>query len=136
MSEILYHDKRQESFLERLEVVLSKQAQTEDVSCRPTRLLVLGHCIAAVENGYQGGECDIYFATAMWGPKNQVWGDYPYPPLLEAVGLGRIEGISSFPPLKELEVADGWVRSILTPNNPELELLEPGKYPIRELKAV
>lgn len=133
-----FEAERQESFLKRLDdVVTAKNAKAvcEGDTYRVTRILVLGHCIAAVEDNYNGGECDIYFATAMWAPTvPEVWSDYPYPPSLEAVGLGRIEGIGSSDRLKKVEDADRWVRMILTPHIPTLDLLEPGKHEVREFQ--
>ncbi len=117
--EMNYREERQESFLSRLDQGLKNITNEEWL---PKRMLVLGHGIVAVECK---DECDIYFATSMWMPKMpDLWGDHPFPPNLEALGIGYIEGIGSTNRLKNVECARPWAEHMLTPINTRWDLWE------------
>lgn len=120
-------EQRQASFLRRLQSTLLNMecGQMGVDSWGVARKLVIGHCIIAVE--HTDNECDVYFACSMWMPKQpEAWGDLPYIPALERVGIGRIPGIGSTDQLRRVERARGWAEVLLTPVNPSLTLWEDG----------
>ncbi len=120
-----HREARQTSFIARLEA----KAFRNGTKLIAKRSLILGHCIAAVEDN--DGECNIFFATSMWMPiKPYMWGDYLYPLHLEAVGMGRLEGICSAPRMNKVEHALLWTSQILCPICEDLDLWERDHLPV------
>lgn len=82
---------------------------------------VLNYCLIAIEYSYvnerQGStvtECDFFFATSVWTPKDTwSWGSYFYPIELDEIGVGRLEGLSTSKQIRKLKDIGNYPYEIL-----------------------
>jgi hypothetical protein len=107
-----------EQYLERLRSYL-KHAENDPAQHISFTVLAIQHLGEGVTVVYDSmGEFDTYFDREKWYPTMpEIWEDSLYPPVLEPLNLGVLQGIGQAPAVRSFEMALAFTKRQLKPKS-------------------